>query len=1105
MQMCTSLRLLLLLGAFALGHALAQTNVGSISGKVADATGAAVPAVKVTAGNQGTGFQVETTTDETGFYSFPALMRGAYTIRAEKQGFRAFSKKDIALDAASSRQVDVALELGDVKESVDVVAEATLVQTATGDVSTVITDRQLTQIALNGRNYTQLLRLIPGTVATTLDAFGLALSTSAQTINGGRSNTSYFMVDGADNMDNGGNVNAMITPNLDGIAEVRILTASYKAEFGGRSGAVVNVVTKSGTRDFHGSAFYFIRNDALDARTFFAQRRPPLRFNNFGWTLGGPILWPGKFNSDRNKLFFFGGQEYKLNRQAGTSTGVVPTALERAGNFQGSGLAAPVDPLNRLPFPDRIVPTSRFARNGPGLLKPYPLPNFGGPGGNYVVNALNRTDTTENNIRVDYLASAKHQFMYRFTHQDWDIFNGFQGTNLGFIPGGRPRPGWTTVLSWNDTLSPTMLNYASFSVTANQIQGQPQNEILRRSNLGLNYPEIFPVNELNVGPNFGMAGFTGYNAGDRIRNLNTTFQFRDDFSLVKGSHVLKFGVQYTRSRKDQNNGGGNDNGSVNFNTSAARTTGNVVADVLLGNFQSYTEGEVDTSWFARFNQLEFYAQDSWRASKRLTVELGVRYNLVYPLTSALGNFSTFDPSRYNPARAPSIATSDGSILAPGDPWNGIALFGTGFPSAASGRILAAANSATSRLFVGLPSGGARNEYSLWGPRVGFSYDVFGNGKTALRSGFGAFFDRIRTDYLAASAQNPPFASSASVFDGNIDNPGGATRRDFPPNLSGLMLGNRTPRMYSYNLGIQHELVSGMVLDVAYVGTLGRNLDRTLNINQLRAGARLNPPASTTNVNALRPFLGYGSINLRDMGDTSNYNSLQMSVNQRFRRGLTVGANYTWSRTLGSSEGGFQDVYNGKADYGLLSFHRKHVFNANVIYSLPFFGKSTGLVRTLLSGWDLSGVVLYQSGAPFTVFAPVDSARIGATSVRASVRPGENPNLTASQRTLARWFNAEAFVPGEQMAPAQFGNTGRGIFTGPAFSQLDLALLKNFTFGDRYALQFRAESFNLPNHPSFTSLNTTVRFDTAGRPSQAFGSVNGAGPGRSLSFGMKFVF
>jgi hypothetical protein len=1083
--------------------AAAQINTGQIAGKVFDSTGAVVPGVTVAITNEGTGAMLSATTDMGGFYAFPALPRASYGVRVSKEGFRPVERSGVVVEAASRLALDFTLEIGQVTEAVQVSAQAQQVQTSSGDVSTVVTERQLSQIALNGRNYTQLLRLIPGSATTgSLDAFGLALSTTSQRVNGIRTNSIYFMVDGADNMDNGGNSNAIITPNVDTIGEVRVLTSSYAAEFGGRSGAMVNVVTRSGTREFHGTAFHFIRNDVFDARSFFAQRRPPLRFNNFGWTLGGPLYWPGKFNSDKQKLFFFGGQEWKLNRQSTVQTSVVPTAEERAGDFRNSTLAAPVDPLTRQPFPDRIVPRSRWSRNGAALLSPIPLPNFAGPGGNYVATAANRTDTAENMVKIDYLATPQQQWMYRFTHQDWDIFNGFQGTNMGFIPGGRPRPGWTTVLSNNYTIDPTTLNYVSFSVTANQIQGLPRNEVLLRNSLGLTYPEIFPANNYQVGPSVNIAGFTGYNVGDRIRNLNTTFQLRDDFSKVLGSHTLKFGVQYTRSRKDQNNSGANDNGTVTFNTSAAASSRNVIADMLLGNFQNYTEGQLDTAWFARMNQLEFYAQDSWRVSRKLTIEAGLRYNLVYPLYSALGNFTTFDPARFRPDRAPQVSPANGALLTEGDPWNGIVIFGDSFPDRAKGRIPAAELSGVDRLFVGLPKGGAQTEYNNFGPRFSFAYDPFANGRTAIRGGFGIFYDRIQTDFLGGSSNNPPFAGSANIFDGNIDNPGGGTLRSFPPNLSGIMLGLRTPRVYSFNFGVQQEIRQGLIAEAQYVGTRGRNLLRTININQVRPGTV--QANRGVNLNSLRPYQGYGNINLQDTGDSSQYNSLQVSLNQRYRSGLNFGATYTFSRTLDTSGGSFQDIFNPRADYGLSGIHRAHVLTFNWVYELPFF-RTDGprAARLALGGWEVSGIALYQSGAPNSVTVPEDVAGIGAGSSRADVVG--NPVLPSSERTLSRWFNTEAFLPASRMTPGQFGNSGRNILIGPSYSQVDVALMKNFRLTERFTTQFRAESFNVLNHPSFTGINTTVRFDNQGRPAQNYGAVTSSGPGRVLSFGLKLLF
>jgi len=1085
--------------------ALAQSNVGQIAGKVFDPSGAVVPQSQITLREAGTGFTRTTTSDAAGYYIFPALPAGVYDLRAEAVGFRALERKGIVLDAASRRVVDLTLEVGPVSEAVSVTAAVEQVQLSSGEVARLISDRQLSNLALNGRNYAQLLRLIPGAVATTVDPFNLGLSTTGQRINGIRSNSIYFLMDGVDNMDNGGNSNAIVNPNLDAIAEIKILTSSYSAEFGGRAGAMINVVTKSGTREFHGSLFEFVRNDAWDARSFFAREMPPLRFNDFGWTLGGPFFIPGKFNADRQKVFFFAGQEWKYNHLGETRLSMVPTAAERAGDFRESSLAAPRDPLaGNQPFPDRRVPPARFSKNGPALLKPYPLPNFSGPGGNLSRNGVSRTDTREDLLRVDYYLSSKTQLMYRWTHDEWDIWNAFQGGNTGIIPGGRPRPGFTTVASISHTLSPTSLNYFSFSVTANQIKGSPRNEALRRDVLGLTYPEVFPVNQCQVGPNLNVAGFTGYTVGDRIQNLNTTFQWRDDFSRVIGSHAVKFGAQITRSRKDQNRSGGNDNGTVTFNTSAARTSRNVIADVLLGNFQSYTEGQQDSWWWARFNQWEFYAQDSWRAHRRLTLELGLRYNIIGPIYSALGNFTTFAPRWFDRSRLPLVNPADGAILAPGDPYNGIVIFGSGFPKAAQGRLPEAADPALRALFRGLPRGGFQTNYRNFGPRFGFALDPGGSGKVAIRGGFGIFYDLMRTDYLGGTSGNPPFALSASIYDGNIDNPAGGAARKFPPSLSAIAERMPAPMVISYNLGYQRQLPGEVVMDLSYVGTLGRRLTRTRNINQLREGTRLNPPYSTMSPNALRPYLGYADISMQENADNSNYNSLQVAFNRRLSRGLTFGVSYTFARTLDTTGGSPQNAYFARADYGLSSIHRKHVLNFNYVYELPWLRRHRiAWIRQVFGGWDVSGITFYQSGAPNSVTVPVDVARIGVSSSRATVIA--DPVLPKSERTLARWFNTEAFLPPERMPPGRFGNSGRNILIGPGFNQWDLALLKNFRLGETRALQFRAESFNVWNHPSFTGINTTVRFDAQGRPTQNYGAVNASGPGRVLEFGLKLLF
>lgn len=1089
-----------LLGQFA----IAQTNVGQIAGRVTDSTGSVVPACTVTSTNTGTGFVLTTKTDTSGDYIFPSLPATTFNIRAEAAGFRPSVQNGVILDAASKRTVNFDLQIGTLQESVEVTASAQQVQTASGDVSKVIYDKQLSDIALNGRNYSQMLRLVPGSVSLTLDSFNVGLSTTAQSINGVHSNQNYFSVDGAENMDNGSNSNSIINPSMDAIAEIRTLTSSYSAEFGGRAGASVNVVTKSGTRDFHGTLYEFVRNDMFDARSFFSSVVPPLRFNDFGWTLGGPIIFPGtSFNKSRSKLFFFAAQEWKYSHPGATNVGTVPTALERQGNFQGSTLAVPKDPTSKQPFPNAVVPASLFSVNGPKLLSAYPLPNFGGPGGNYTISAANRTDNREDLIRVDYYIKSKNQLMARWTHDTAYIWNAFQGTSLGFVPGSRSRPGFQTMISLNTTINPTTLNYASFSVMDNNIAGIPNDSNVSRSALGLTYPTVFSPHQSNfaTAPTLSISGYTGYGPGDFMLNLNTTFQVRDDVSKIVGPHSLKFGVEIIRSRKNQNNSGGNEYGAVSFNTSSTLTSGNVVADALMGNFYTYTEGKNDLWWWSRYTSYEFYAQDSWRVSPRLTLELGVRYNYIEPTTNALGTWTNFLPGRFSAANAPVVSKSDGSLVAgTGNPYNGISLVGTSFPSAAKGRVPQASDSSLASLFTGLPDAIVPTPTQNWGPRIGFAYSP--DSKTAIRGGFGIFYDVIETDQFRPTSANPPFSNSATIYNGKIDNPGGATFRSFPPSLTAIASTLPTPRFMTYNLDVQRELHGNVILSVGYVGTLGRHLIRTFNINQLPVGTLTSAANKGINANALVPYQGYGSISLIEASDNSNYNALQVSATKRYSNGLSFGVSYTFSKTLDTGAG--QDSYNARPDYGLAGIHRKNLLNFNYVYELPWLRNAkNALGRYVLGGWNLSGVTTFQSGAPGSVTVPSDVAGIGASSTRATVIG--DPNLANGDRTLYQWFNTAAFLNPSLMTPGQFGSSGKNILVGPGFSEWDISLLKNFPVREKKRFQFRAETFNIFNHPSFTGINRTVRFDANGKATQSFGAVNAAGPGRMLEFGLKFIF
>lgn len=1082
-----------------------QTNVGLVNGTVLDTTGAAISGCTVTATNRGTRSQQTVTTDASGSFVFPGLPAGTYVVRFEHPGFRSVEQSDVVLDSGSTRALSVTLDVGQMTESISVSAAGQQVQTSSGSIGKVIDEQQVSQIAMNGREYTQLLRLTPGVAATTLNVFNPQTSINQQAVNGVRALSNFFTVDGAENMTDGGNSNALVDPNVDAITELKMETSAYAAEFGGRGGALINVVTKSGTQEFHGTLFYFLRNNAFDARSFFDQKLLPLRFNDFGGTLGGPIYLPGKFNSAKDKLFFFYSQEWKYTRQGQTTVNVVPTAAERTGNFQGSALAAPIDPLTGTPFPDRIIPSSRWSANGPSLLKPIPLPNFPGPGGNFAASGSARTDYREELMRFDYNITPKHQLSYKLVLDSWNIVFPFRSNNLPFVPNPRDRPGYLTSISLQSVFSPTLLNHVMFSAGHTRITGNPDVSAITRSTLGLTYPEIYAANRSNVGPAVTIAGFTGYTSGDRIRSGQTPFQFRDDFTKVAGPHTFKFGVFLIRSRVNENTNV-RDEGQVTFNTSAVRSSRNAIGDVLLGNFQQYQEWDADSFYRPRYWTVELYAQDKWRISRRLTLDLGVRYNILKPATMAQGNVSTWLPRLFNPANAPQVNSSNGSIVpGTGDPWNGIGLWGDSFPDDAIGRIPQANDPAVQRLFVGIPPGGSSVNWNNWGPRIGLAYDVFGNGRTAIRTGFGIFYDRVPSNTLSASSQNPPFLTVATIFDGNIDNPAGGTARTFPSNLNGWPDQLKDPSIMSYNFGIQHQLPSNIILDVNYVGNTGRHLPYTRDLNQLPVGTLLNPPNSTTNVNALRNYRGYGTILMRYRDDTSNYNSLQVSANRRFGQGLSFGIAYTYSKTM-DKFGGItpQNSYAPAMDIARANIDIPHILSVNYIYELPFFKKSGNTFqRQVLGGWGVAGVTSIQSGVPVSVNVPVDIARIGASSSRATLIG--DPNLSGDERIPNRWFDAQAFLAPALMTPGQFGNSGRNILRGPGFQNWDITVLKAFQIRESMRLQFRAESFNVFNHPNFVGLNTTVVFAGNGAPASGFGGVNSAGPGRVMEFALKLLF
>ena len=1088
----------ILLSALAM---LAQYTTQQISGFVRDSSGAVVPNAQITATQAETGITRTTQTNESGYYVVANIPIGLYTVTAESQGFKRFSQTEIKVDVNGKQAIDIVMEVGSLNEAISVTADRADVETNSGEIGRLVTGEQATKLQLNGRNFTQLLALIPGVSTTNRSSFdlfgGFGSNMSAQNVNGGRNYTLSWNVDGADNKDNGGGGNNFVNVNPDAIAEFKVLTSNYSAEYGQNAGAVVNIAVKSGSRDFHGGAYEFVRNDAFDARAFNALSKQKLRFNNFGGNLGGPIYVPGKFNADKSKLFFFVAFDFKRLRQGNIQTWNVPTVAQRNGDFSALAQAQwPRDPLNGFqPFPGGIIPNSRFSPNAKRLIDNYPLPNFSGSGGNFVFAAPNPLNANQYIYKVDYNVSEKHQIAVHYMR---DFYTSLQNTT-NFVLYNRDIPGTNASGKWTWVPNPTTVNTLQLTFTGNVIrQGNfAPNPIFTddysRAANGINYPMIYG-NQMSL-PTTNIAGFNGLGVAPlNWNNFNRIFQLKNDYSKVISNHTFKAGVLAMRSRKNQDNQP-DINGTFNFNAGSSDTnsSGNSLADALLGNFNSYTESSSGREGWFRFTQVEAYAADNWKVSQRLTLDFGLRYYLMQPQYAALQNAVVFNPAYFDPARVPQVGANGLITPGTGDRVNGLAAGGDGLPDYARERIPNANDPDVQRIYRGLPKEITSYRTNNWSPRIGFAYDFSGRQQTVVRGGWGMFYERIQGNFLFGRVNNPPFVQSSQVFFGNVENPLGGTQRISPSNVSSFDTNLKIPVVQNFSLGVQHKLSSDTLLDVAYVGSSGWNQYRQVNLNQLRPGTLQRNPG--VNANALRPYLGYADITQYITGSNFAYHSLQVQLRKQFRGAGIISGAYTWSKaTTDASDYAElpQDSHNFKNDHGLASYDRRHIFVLSYVYPIPFWQEQNAWYKKAFGGWQLSGVTTIQSGRPLNITLPGDTA---GTAVTGQQRPNlvGDPYLNAN--TALRWFNRDAFAA----PPAgSFGNLGRNALIGPGTNNWDASLQKVFAIGERFRTEFRAEIYNAPHHFSYFGVATTFGATN-------FGQVTSANDPRTFQFGLKLLF
>ncbi len=1088
--------LFLLAGTGSYGQYTSQ----QISGFARDASGAVVTSAKVSARHTGTG-QVRTVpVNESGYYVIANIPIGEYELSAEAAGFKKFTQTGLIVAVNAKLSVDIGLEVGTLSESVTVAADAAQVETSSGEVGRLVTGQQATQLQLNGRNFAQLLALLPGVSTTNRSSFdlfgGYGSNMSSQSVNGGRTATFSWNIDGADNKDNGGGGNNFVNINPDAIAEFKVLTTNYAAEYGQNSGAVINLALKSGTREFHGVAYHFLRNDAFDARAFNAVRKQKLRFNNFGWNLGGPVYIPGKFNTGKNKLFFFTGMEFKRLRQGSVNTWNVPPLSFREGDFSAAAASQQprdVDSGNQ-PFPNAIIPQSRWSRNSKRLIDNYPKPNFTGPGGNYVFQTTAPLNTNQYIFKGDYNVSEKHQIAVHYLR---DYYTSVQNL-AALITYDRNIPGTNSSAKWTWVAGPTTVNTFQFTFTGNvirQVNFLPNPLFITdytRKGQGITYPMIYG-NAIDI-PSFNVSGYNGLAASARNwNNFNRVFQWKDDFSKVVGNHTLKAGVLAMRSRKNQDNTPAI-NGTFNFATGHSRSSGNPMADALLGNFSTYVEADRNREGWFRFTQAEFYLQDSWKVTQRLTLDLGARYQLMQPQYAALQNAVVFAPRYFDPAKAPTVFRNNGQLAAgTGDPVNGLVVGGSAYPEAAKKRIPGLDGEIFQRLLRGLPKEISPYDYGTLGPRFGFAYDLTGRQQTVLRGGYGMFFERIEGNFVFGRVNNPPFIRQSDIVSGNVENPaGGSAAPLFPSAVTGYDIDVKVPTVQNWSFGVQHKLLADTLLDAAYVGSNSWHLFRAVNLNELRAGTIQRNPG--VNTNALRPYPGYAGLNYNITASNFNYHSLQVQMRRNMRGGGLLNVAYTWSKAITDASGwneGAMDSYNFKNERGRATYDRRHIFVFSYIYPLPFWRGQEAWYKKALGGWQLSGVTTIQSGRPLNLGITGDRAGNGGSAQR----PDVVGDWSKDAGTRLRWFAPEAFaVP----ALGTFGNLGRNALTGPGTNNWDVSVQKQFVITERVRTEFRAEFYNAPHHFSYYGVDTTV-----GRAT--FGQVNAAGDPRILQFGLRLSY
>ncbi len=1116
---------LMLVSAFL---APAQTGTGgTILGTVKDASGAVVPNAKVTITNTDTNQSRQVTSNQSGDYLVPDLQIGHYKVRIEVPGFKTVEQTNITLSVGQRARVDGTLEVGSTQESVTVEATPVAVQSESGEISDVITGQQVSQLATNGRSLYSLATLTAG-ASSNMSDLNIPTSTGGDatvSFNGMRQNHNLWMIDGGEASDRGGAGGMDVMPSVDAIAEFRTLTSNYGAEFGLSSAGTMTMVIKSGTKDFHASAWEFNRNDALDAANFINNangvKTPELRFNTYGFNVGGPVFIPKVYNKNRDRTFFFYNMEWRKLIQGGNVNTTVPATSEYGGNFGSTLITVPTASqlapgiLKKFTnagltpgaaFPGNKIPTSLLDPNAQVLLQAGIFPAANGGGNQFVGGSNLPTNLREEIVRIDHRFSDKFSVFGHWVTESVDQRYGttqWSGDNVPTIGNQFSNPGYHGVIHATWSITPTLLNEVAYNQNGNTLDLTPAGIYKRPA--GLSIPELFPGNNLNRIPSVSLGQLgTNYDVGSwPWHNKADDYQVRDDISWVKGAHQFKFGASWALYKKVQDLFGPTQ-GSFSFN---GQYTGNDFADFLLGLSNSYTELAVQDKGYWNNVSPAAYFQDNWKVTPRLTLNLGLRWDGIPHTYEAHNRMSNFYPGLYNPADAAVLAADNNSIL-PTSPGLGPS------PNPILKGYLFYLNGIGISGQNGIPKGLVKDAWFDFGPRLGFAYDLTGGGKTVLRGGFGVMYERIQGNDMYNAGPNQPFSASVNFNNVSLSNPslslqsGQALTAPIPiGSITGLAYTDyKSPSSYQYSMGVQHQFSESTVLSVAYVGNQNRHQNdyRETNLPDPSVLSCLIAGNASCPYNTVVPYRGFNSIKLSENAENGHYNGLQIELRSKIHDALTLQAAYTLSRAIDpagsvASFGGdlytVSNPYDRSYDYGPAGSDRTHIGLVSFVYELPFFRKAQNMfTRSMLGGWEVSGIVTMQSGLPLNI-------NLGGSQGSNGVANGTNrPDVSGSisyPQTVSEFFNTSVFsLP----ALGSWGNLKSGAVRGPGRDNWNLSMFKSFLLSESRGSRFelRVETFNTWNHTQFKDVSTSYS-------SSNFGQVTGVWDPRVFQLGAKLIF